>query len=471
MDPKSSGFWLLPSHGRAHDKLQRFFAAAIATGISTPGYVVVDEADYAQNREAYDALCIPDRWSVHLVKGGCLSDATEEAWKALIEPDTQWIGWLADDLIPETLGWDWHCIEALNGWNCVSSDDGKHAPHKFNGATVWSADLLRTIGYIAVPGTRHFFLDTMIESLAPLTGCWTCLMDVRVRHAHAIWTGERDSTTFRTERFWADDERAFQAWRDHELVPVSERILALAESYGVKMFRPDLKGMRIMLATPSGDGTYDRQYVNSLRETERALAHYGAVVHWAELPFCSDVALARNKLFGQFFRGDDTHMVWLDSDMGWRALDLVTLLMSGHDFCAVAGPRKTVPPSYAVDVSDEHGRPAAIQTDPRSGFLEVTGVGGAFVVITRACATRMVQSYPELAFNGTDSPPEWGVYTPMVTNNRYRSEDYAFCDRWRAIGGRIFVAAEISLKHAGVFVWEGSWWGELLAKLALERAA
>ena len=38
------------------------------------------------------------------------------------------------------------------------------------------------------------------------------------------------------------------------------------------------------------------------------------------------------------------------------------------------------------------------------------------------------------------------------------SEDYAFCDRWRAIGGEIWVDVVSDLNHTGRFVYPSSQW-------------
>jgi hypothetical protein len=470
MDPKSPGLWLMPTRGRALTNLPKFFAAAAETGMTTPGVIVIDRDDYAQNHEGYDALVLPENWRVLPVRGGCCAKATQEALVELLD-GLHWIGWLGDDLVPKTPEWDVEAISSLTGWNCVSTNDEAHAPKKFNGATVWSADLVRAVGYLYPPGLQHMYIDDVWEEIARLSGCWQCRMDIVVKHDHAMFNGAKDATTAHTVKFWADDERAFTAWKEHGLLEAAQAALDLMEAHGVKMIRPDFKGVRLMIATPCASGRYERLFMGSLFETRRYLEQFGAQVHFAELPYCSDITLARNKLLGSFLRSSDTHMLWVDDDMAWRPQDITPLLMAGEDFVAVAGPRKVFPPSYAVNVSDDHGRPVAVRQDGKTGFLEVTGIGFAFALVTRAWAERMRDSYQDLAFVGADGREDVGVFNPIIVNKRYLSEDFAACHRWRQLGGRILVAAEIELGHTGAHTWNGSWWAQLVAKMQTEQAA
>jgi len=472
MDATTKGLWIMPTRGRVLSNVVQFFHAAADTGMTTPGALIVDEDDYAANSEAYDALILPDNWSVHVVKGGCCAKATEEAIKDLLTTDMQWFGWLADDLHPETPNWDTRVIAHLNGWNVASTDDGMHRGKKFNGATVWSADVLMAIGYMYPEGFHHFYIDNVVEELHKLTGFWVCDLSIMVRHNHASQTGLADATTDHTFQRWSADEQAFNNWKAKEMIPAADRVLTLMKECGVKMFTPDLSGMSIMIATPCGSGKYERLFMNALMKTVELLKHFGATVLFSDMPYCSDIALARNRLFATFHRSPHTHLLWIDDDMGWNPHCLPRLFMSNRDFVAVAGPRKVFPPSFAVRFSDEQGNPLPIRQDSETGFLEATGIGMAFTIMTRSCVDRLWNAYhDELGYLSSDHHEEVGVFNQMIVNKRYLSEDYALCHRWRMIGGQVWVAAEVPLDHVGAFVWSGSWLASLEEKAAAEQAA
>lgn len=469
MDINASGFWLMPTHGRAATNLPRFFAKAKETGMTTPGFLIVENDDYRADNEAYDALDMPDNWSVYLVDAGCCAAATEQAYIALCDT-ASWVGWLADDLEPETQGWDVKVVEALTGWNCVSTNDGMYGIEKFNGATAWSGDLLRAVGYIYPAGLTHFYFDTAWEELGLMMNIWTRLPDVMVRHAHTTKTGRVDETTIRTHKAWKTDEAAFTNWKNKERLAAANRIGDLLLQYGVTEALPSLSGIHVMIATPCGDGRYERLFMQSLFGTIEVLRQCGAVVNFAEIPYCSDIALARNKIFGQFYRSGATHLLSIDSDMGWSPADVVKLFGYKRDFVAVAGPRKVFPPSFAVRNTGDNGMALPLRQDG-DGLFEVSHIGMAFTLLTRDWADRMVQAYSDLEYAGDDGRTDYAIFNPMVVRRRYMSEDFAACERWHALGGKVYVDASISLQHVGSFVWQGDWRSHLINEAAQQQRA
>ena len=468
----NNGLWLLPTRGRVHTNLPKFLAAAVKAGMTTPGLILVAEDDCAANEAAYRALALPPGWAIWVTPGGLNTTAakTEEALKQHCA-NRDWVGWLGDDLSPETENWDTKIIEQLNGWNVVSTADGATAPKKMTGAIAYSGDLLRTVGYMFLPGSHHFYVDDAWEEMGRLSNCWKVDMTIMVRHNNAHWTGDKDATSRMTSAYWANDEKVYQRWRNEDCIPAVNRIMKLMQDKGVNVGQPDLKGIRVLIGTPSGERKYEGLYVQALFNTLNMLKQYGAEAQWGEMPYCSDVALARNKMFGMFLRSDYTHLLWIDDDMGWNAMDVLRLIHAGKDFAAVAGPRKVSPPSFAVNVSDAHGNPTPLTMDSATGFFHATGVGMAFTLLTHACAERMASAYEDLRFTAADGREEHAVFMPLVHNKRWMSEDFAFCHRWKAIGGEIYVCPDISLQHVGANVWSGDWLSMLEAKQKAERAA
>jgi hypothetical protein len=46
----------------------------------------------------------------------------------------------------------------------------------------------------------------------------------------------------------------------------------------------------------------------------------------------------------------------------------------------------------------------------------------------------------------------------------YLSEDYAFCKRWRALGGEIWLDLQSKLNHSGSYTYRGNAWPRFEAK-------
>lgn len=220
-----------------------------------------------------------------------------------------------------------------------------------------------------------------------------------------------------------------------------------------------LAGYSVQFATPCGDSRYDREFVKSFHNSACVLIDLGAKVDWAEFPGCADLALARAKIFGNFLRSQHTHLMLIDSDMGWDHTDVVRMLLHKKDFIAAAGRKKTAKLEFAANNCGEDGELRAIEIEQETGLVLCTEVGAAFALISKHCAQCMVDFYQDLAFDGDDGVVEYAVYDPMIVGKnkkRRLSEDFAFCHRWRALDGIIFLLPDVNLRHAGRAVWEGS---------------
>ena len=221
-----------------------------------------------------------------------------------------------------------------------------------------------------------------------------------------------------------------------------------------------LEGLSVQLATPCGSGKYCREYVKSFHNTACVLIELGAKIDWAEFPGCADLALARAKIFGNFLRSGHTHLMMLDDDMGWSFNDVVRLFLVKKDFVGAAGPKKAKKPEFAANNCDEAGNVLPISSDPETGLVEATEVGMAFMLISKECAQKMVEAYPETAFDGDDNHTEYALFDSFIVGKapkrRRLSEDFAFCRRWTRLGGKIYLLPDVILQHVGTAVWEGA---------------
>ena len=220
-----------------------------------------------------------------------------------------------------------------------------------------------------------------------------------------------------------------------------------------------LEGFSVQLATPCHDGKYNREYVRSFHNTACVLIECGAKVDWAEFPNCADLPLARARIFSNFLRSQHTHLFMIDSDMGWHFDDVILALLAKKDFVGAAGPKKTQKLEFAANNCDDEGNILPIFSDPETGLYEVTEVGLAFMCISRECAEKMAAAYPDTVFDD-DGNLEYAVFDPFIVGNapkrRRLSEDFAFCHRWRRIGGRIYLNPNTFLEHVGTAVWKGA---------------
>jgi hypothetical protein len=96
-------------------------------------------------------------------------------------------------------------------------------------------------------------------------------------------------------------------------------------------------------------------------------------------------------------------------------------------------------------------------------FLEVAEAPTGFMVIKRHVFAIMMEQYPNLKYvpDGPANNPlanfYWLFFDTMVDpdSGRYLSEDYAFCRRWRDIGGRVYADLDSRLLHVGQHLFRG----------------
>ncbi len=229
------------------------------------------------------------------------------------------------------------------------------------------------------------------------------------------------------------------------------------------MDKIDLSNCHILIASPIMDGRVDFVYHNSIIRTKTLLEQLGAKVQTLATKYCADVYLAREKLFGAFLRiPEATHMLSIDSDMGWDEKDVVTMLLLKKDFLAAVGPKKLYPITFAYNLSDDNFKQLPMVHEIETNVAEVSEVGGAFVLMTRECCQKMADSYPELQYHGDHDVIEYGIYDPLYIHSddgsliRRLSEDYAFCYRWRKIGGKVEVLLDVTLQHVGNHTFIGN---------------
>lgn len=448
--------WLLPTRRRL-PALRRFLRSIREMGVATDGYVLVNKDELERDRRHYDELDLPKGWRIEGVENDrCMFDALRWAWTHLGADTWPWVGLVTDDLIPGSQGWDTSLVQAATGINVVSANPMSNTA-RMHGAIVWSGDLLRALNWGGPypQGFNHWYGDDVWENIGRETGCWQVLDQVVTKHVHVFQHGVVDDTANHVNSNAQHDKARFEQWMQNEKDWSVETIRKLQQSRGVKTFKPDFAGVRLLIASPSNDGRYHDTFMIGLFQAMGLLQQHGAKCDFIQEKYNADISLARSRLFDAFLRSTATHMLMIDSDMGWNIDAIIRLFTAKKDVVAIAGPKKSYPLRFAANHSDRAGNPLPLMMDMTYGCCEVTEVGAAFMLITRNCAEKVAKAYPELEFEGLTSEPEHAVFMPLVMQRKYKSEDFAFCQRWVAIGGKVYIVPDVPLKHSGQHTFEG----------------
>lgn len=211
-----------PTRSRPHNH-RRFIKAYRETEATHPCWVRLDDDD--PKLAEYDDIALPDGWLKTVgprLPNRC-NGAVEEMYRLF--PTESVYGLMADDLIPRTQYWDRRLIEAAGNNRLAYADDGfQHetvATHPVIGG-----DLVRTIGWLAIPGVLHSFVDTALHTIAFRTGRLVYLPDVLVEHMHPLANKAPVDEVHRYQETYVHDSTVFYRWQGKELRPIVERILA-----------------------------------------------------------------------------------------------------------------------------------------------------------------------------------------------------------------------------------------------------
>lgn len=196
------------------------------------------------------------------------------------------------------------------------------------------------------------------------------------------------------------------------------------------------------LATPLHDGRVHHDYMSGVIQLALA-ARERLIIAKFSGPF---LPVSRDILTAHFLRSSATHLLCIDSDIGWGAADVEKLLAADRDFVSGLYAKKTRERPLATPLMRHH----------EGDLIEARYAAAGFVLLTRACIERMIEAYSELEYE-TPHGRAWALWSPLFDGRPY-GEDAAFCKRWRDLGGRIWAHPGVVLRHYGdsAYLPEGS---------------
>lgn len=243
-----------------------------------------------------------------------------------------------------------------------------------------------------------------------------------------------------------------------------------------------LQSMNVLWATPCYISAVSMNYVTSMFELTHEAIRLGlrSTLH---LRAESLVTRGRNEIVKYFLMNEQyTHLFWIDSDIAFLPSAVTRLLLSDHDVAAgiypikrFNWPRQGLPAGVTEEAfetlyTDYPFNLIGLGAEPFSKFVtedefvEVAEAPTGFMVIKRQVFTKLMTHYPQLNYvpdgppNNPEAPFYWLFFDCMVDpdTNRYLSEDYAFCRRWRDIGGKVHADLRSDLGHLGQHMFRGN---------------
>jgi hypothetical protein len=269
--------------------------------------------------------------------------------------------------------------------------------------------------------------------------------------------------------------------------------------FQIKVPVEQLRQRKLFLATPMYGGQCAGMFARSVADLAALCTQYGVQLQLYFLFNESLITRARNYCCDEFMRSGATHLMFIDSDIGFNPQDVIALLAiqdeaSPYDVIGGPYPKKCISwekIKMAVDkgVADED--PNRLEKfvgdyvfNPKSGQtqipigqpVEVSEIGTGFMMIRRRTFEKYQEAFPELSYKPDhvrtehfDGSREIMAYFDCIIDpvtKRYLSEDYMFCYNVQKMGGQVWFCPWMQLQHVGTYIFGGS-----LADLASIGAA
>ena len=270
-------------------------------------------------------------------------------------------------------------------------------------------------------------------------------------------------------------------------------------NFEVKVAVEVLRTRKLFLAVPMYGGQCTGMFASSVADLSSICTQYGIPLQLYFLFNESLITRARNYCADEFMRSGATHLMFIDSDIGFNPNDVIALLAiqddaSPYDVIGGPYPKKCISwekIKLAVDkgVADEN--PNNLEKyvgdyvfNPKSGQaqipinepVEVSEIGTGFMMIRRRTFEKYQEAFPELSYKPDhvrtehfDGSREIMAFFDCIidpVSKRYLSEDYMFCYNVQKMGLQVWFCPWMQLQHVGTYIFGGS-----LADLASIGAA
>jgi len=262
----------------------------------------------------------------------------------------------------------------------------------------------------------------------------------------------------------------------------------------------------VFLAVPSFRGQPEREFILSLMQTQKALTDAGINYVLSVLAGDPYLAKVRDRLASAFLTTwpQATDFFFLDDDVGWPAHKVVEFVKRPQDVVCGVYPKKQDPLEFPVTLELDAAQNFIWDGDLVLSHLAPTG----FMRLKRHVLEKLAMSAPryyESSATG-DQLLLWSIFqakfvdlqmnalaktdldglshedaimhlkrTLGVTTGQeigqFWGEDFWFTQRWRDLGGKIWVDPEIEFTHRGSKAWGACFGNSVRATIARQKEA
>lgn len=229
--------------------------------------------------------------------------------------------------------------------------------------------------------------------------------------------------------------------------------------------------MKLLIASPTYDGTVRKEYMRSIMAATTWLDSQGIGWEWL-IESATILSVMRSVMASKaLMDGGFTHILFVDTDMGFAVSAVRKLVEADKPVVGCAYPYRTVPLLDAVEGPHTSIRSLISQTVPYAitlpegvsnikvskGLCEAASVGTGLLLISTEALAGMVAKGGVGCFRTTFPYTQWhrhetyhGFFHHLEVDGALLGEDYSFCHRWRLeCAGQIHAIVDEEIFHIG----------------------
>lgn len=249
-----------------------------------------------------------------------------------------------------------------------------------------------------------------------------------------------------------------------------------------------LRDRKLFIATPAYGGNENINFTHSLFNLQQMLTQCGINFEVNSIGAESLIMRARNKLVSSFMVSDCTDLIFIDADIEFDPVDVISLMhfASDEDKGVIGG-------AYPLKMIDWKQIKQAVIDHPEIDPLELAKMGAryashcyegqinmpdftpiacqelatGFMLIRREALKKLAphcKSYTPYSIEHMKEDRIVDFFPAGVEGDEYLSEDYFFCKNWRDLGEKVWLCPWIKLNHVGLYKYQGD--PRLTAKLS-----
>lgn len=234
--------------------------------------------------------------------------------------------------------------------------------------------------------------------------------------------------------------------------------------------------IKLFVATPMYGGQCYGAFMLSIMALKEIAIHNNWDFHFTFISNESLITRARNKLVEQFLATDFTHLLFIDADIEFNAHLVSSLVRYDVDVVCGVYPKKFINWDSVKDIilANPYVKPGLVPSlvsescvnylseEPDTsipGLVSVKHAGTGCMLITRTALNHLSHFVPKFTDYGSDGLSEPKIKCAFFDtaieegSGAYLSEDYYFCNEWRKIGGKVYLAYNVKLKHIGSYTF------------------